>query len=110
VDLDQGIAEAIRWSDTRRQILINASATRTPLTGGLELALAKIGIEGFPLTTKNFRIVSIRKGQAQVNIGPSRVQVGEHDHFGVPAGIDAYISQIGSDPLITLDSMIVNTT
>jgi len=109
IDLDQRIVEPVKCTDTRREVLVEASATGTPRTGGLELALARVGTSGLSLTTTNFRIVSIISGRSRVSIGPSVAEVGQHSYVSVPPGINAGFYQIGSDPLVTLDSMIIAT-
>ncbi|HEY3130436.1 MAG TPA: hypothetical protein VGL91_13330, partial [Acidobacteriota bacterium] len=105
--LDKKIASLAQWSDTRREVLIPASSTGSVATGGLELGLAQIKNKALSLTANDFRIVSINKGRARVRVGPAESEVVEHDHFGVPAGTDAYIAPADSNPVVILDSMIL---
>lgn len=45
-------------------------------------------------------------GAGIVQIGPAEASIEPHDHFGVPAGLEAYVKQVGDEPLTMLDTVI----
>jgi mannose-6-phosphate isomerase-like protein (cupin superfamily) len=59
------------------------------------------------LSSAHYRIVSVQSGRGRVRIGAAQTEVGEHDHFGVPAGLACTLTQLGDDPLVFLDAMIL---
>ena len=54
----------------------------------------------------SFRIVSVAKGNGIVRIGSIEERLAPHDHFGIPSGLEAYVEQVGHDPLTLLDAVL----
>ena len=106
VYLEREIQAAARSNPSRRTVLIPASATDRDGSGGLELAVSRINAEGMPYPLDGFRIVAIVGGRGRVRIGPSEAMIGPRDHFGVPAGLEACVEQVGDEPLTALDTVI----
>ena len=105
--LDRVIERIERADNNAREIVVSAIRTSTPETGGLELSAARIGKDGAEMTCSSFRIVSVVKGKGKVRIGSVETEVGEHDHFGIPANLPATVAQIGNQPLVVLDAIIL---
>ena len=105
--LERAIGEAANQLATTRRVLIPAYRAGAPETGGLELAVTRVGPEGIHLTSDHFRIVSIRRGKARVCLGQQETELTEHDHFGVPAGIPCHLAQASPEPLVILDAMML---
>ena len=106
VYLEREIQQMTEETATGGRVLIPAAATQSGCCGGLELGIARVDQQGLDLASESYRIVSVCKGMAQITIGPASAELAEHDHVGVPAGLDARIVQAGQDPLVVLDATI----
>jgi hypothetical protein len=106
VYLERAIAAAAAWPGTRRETLIPAARTADPVSGGLWLGIARIGPAGADLTGDTYRILSIRRGRGQLRLGPVARELAPHDHVGLPAGLAAYLTPLGDEPLVLLESTI----
>ena len=106
VYLEREIRAAARSSPSRRNVLIPVSVTDRDGSGGLELAVSRINAGGMYYPLDSFRIVSIVGGRGRVRIGPAESDIGRRDHFGIPAGLEAFLEQHGDEPLVTLDTVI----
>jgi len=106
VHLERHIAAMAQLSTSRRQILVPASTMDRNGSGGLELSVARVSEKGLTLPLDQFRIVSVVTGRGKVRIGESISQIGCHDHFGIPAGMDAELRQEGQEALVVLDVLI----
>ena len=104
--LEREIRAAARSSPSRRNVLIPASVTDRDGSGGLELAVSRINRGGMPYPLDSFRIVSVVGGRGRVRIGPAESEIGPRDHFGIPAGLEAFLEQTGDEPLTALDTLI----
>ena len=104
--LERAIQDAAARKATARQVLIPASRAGGPEIGGLELAVAQVGREGLPLGSDQFRIISVQRGRAKIQVGPVERNLAEHDHLGIPAGMSAHIAPAGNSPLVILDSTL----
>jgi mannose-6-phosphate isomerase-like protein (cupin superfamily) len=91
---------------SRRRVLVPASATDRNGSGGLELAVTRANESGFTFARDGFRALSVVKGRGVATVGPVTRQVTEHDHFAVPAGMDAALRQHGDEPLVVLDALL----
>jgi len=106
VYLDREIAVAESSEPGRRIIVPSERTAGDSEAGALELAVARVDQKGMDLTSDTFRIVSIVRGSGLVQIAGIETTVSEHDHFGVPAGVGAYLKQEGDAPLVALDAVI----
>ncbi len=106
VYLERRIAEAEAKLGSWRVTLVPSSATERGPSGGLELNLTRIDSAGFPFPFDEFRIVSVVRGKGLARIAGIEQEVRAHDHFGIPAGLQATIRQQGPAPLVTLDALI----
>ncbi len=110
VFLDRAIQKFSTASANMRQVLIPAERAGSPEIGGLELSVNAIPAGEVSLTSQHYRIVSIRSGKGRVSINGWTMEVGPHDHFGVPAELSCCLSAISSDPLVYLDVMMLPVT
>ncbi len=106
VYLEREIRAAARSSPSRRNVLTSASVTDRDGSGGLELAVSRINRGGLHFPLDSFRIVSVVGGRGRVRIGPAETDIGPRDHFGIPAGLEAFLEQLGDEPLTVLDTVI----
>jgi hypothetical protein len=107
VFLERAIQGIIAGTGTTREVLIPAERVGSPDIGGLELAVNRVAQGATDLTSDHYRIVSVQSGKGRVRIGDAETEVGDHDHFGVPADLKCNLTQLGDDPLVFLDSMIL---
>lgn len=106
VYLERAIDEAAALPGSQRRVIIPASATDRDGVGGLELAVARVGTSELHLPADRFRAVSVVRGAGMVNIAGIEQLVQAHDHFGIPAGVEASLCQRGTQPFVILDSLI----
>jgi mannose-6-phosphate isomerase-like protein (cupin superfamily) len=106
VFLEKAIQDALAGPAFTREVLIPAARAGSHEIGGLELALGRVQRE-IDLSSDHYRIVSVRSGKGRVRIGDAQSEVSEHDHFGVPAGLECSLTQIGGDALVFLDATIL---
>lgn len=69
-------------------------------SGGLELNFTRIDHNGYHFAHDEYRIVSIARGQGVATIAGIEQEVKRHDHFGIPAGLQAELRQTGDEPLV----------
>ena len=106
VYLEHHIDQAAAMASTWRRVLIPHTVTNRSGSGGLELAITRINPVEFSFPVDSFRIVSVVRGRGRVRIGQVERDVESHDHFGIPAGMEGTLIQLGDDPLVVLDSTI----
>lgn len=106
VFLERAIQSAITQSSFSREVLIPADRAGSQEIGGLQLAVGRAHGK-VDLASDHYRIVSVQSGKGRVRIGDAQTDVGEHDHFGVPVGLECTLTQLGDDPLVFLDAMIL---
>ena len=104
--LEREISKAAAKFPSVRYPIIPASVTDRDGTGGLELSVARVNERGLTLRTDHFCIVSVVHGCGIVQMAGAESPISLHDHFGVPAGIPAFLRQEGKVPLVTLDAVI----
>lgn len=107
--VERDIARFAAMDKTTRETLIPAEATASGKVGALEMGIARVDPDGLDLTGDRYNIVSVVSGQAEITIGPVSAQLETHDHVGIPARVSANIRQTGSDPLVILDAVIVES-
>jgi len=106
VFLERAIKHALTQTTFSREVLIPAEHAGSHEIGGLELAVDRVHGK-VELSSDHYRIVSVQSGKGRVRIGDVQTEVNEHDHFGVPIGLECTLSQLGGDPLVFLDAMML---
>jgi hypothetical protein len=104
--LERAIQRALTESTISREVLIPAERAGSREIGGLELGVGRVHGE-IDLSFGHYRIVSVQSGKGRVRIGDAQTEVSAHDHFGVPASLACTLTQLGSDPLVYLDAMML---
>jgi len=104
--LERALKRARTQTTLTREVLIPKERAGSKEIGGLELAVNRSHGET-DLSSDHYRIVSVQSGKGRVRIGSAQKDVSEHDHFGVPAGLACTLTQLGDDPLVFLDAMIL---
>lgn len=107
VFLERAIARVKAGTGFTREVLIPAHRAGSEEIGGLELALTRSGPRSFEIFSDYYKIISVQSGQAGVRIGNVEAEVGEHDHFGIPANITCHVTPRDSDAVVFLDAVIV---
>jgi hypothetical protein len=107
VFLERAIHRMAAGTGAAREVLIPAERAGSPEIGGLELAVNRAANEGSELAADRYRIVSVQSGRGRIRMGGAEVEVRQHDHFGVPAGLNCSLVPAGDSPLICLDAMIL---
>jgi hypothetical protein len=106
IHLERMIAQAEKMASCWRTTLIPYSVTSRGSTGGLELCLTRINPSGWKFPLDEFRAVSVVRGEGVVSMAGLEQTVSHHDHFGIPAGMEAVVKQVGEAPLVMLDATI----
>lgn len=106
VYLEQEIARVIDRYSSVRYPIIPAERTDRNGVGGLELSIARVTSRGMELQPDRFCAVSVVRGRGVLAMAREQIEITEHDHFGIPAGLAATITQIGDEPLVLLDSVL----
>jgi mannose-6-phosphate isomerase-like protein (cupin superfamily) len=104
--LERAIERARTQTTVSRELLIPAERAGCHEIGGLELAVNRVQGQT-DLSSDHYRIVSVQSGKGRVRIGAAQTEVSEHDHFGVPLDLTCTLTQLGDDPLVFLDAMIL---
>jgi mannose-6-phosphate isomerase-like protein (cupin superfamily) len=104
--LERDIQRALTQTNFSREVLVPAERAGSQEIGGLELAVGRVQKE-VDLSSDHYRIVSVQSGKGRVKIGAVQKEVSAHDHFGVPAGLECTLTQLGSDALVFLDARIL---
>jgi len=108
--LDRAIAAAAEWPETRSRVLVPTERTAgsgpAARAGALELLLQRIDPRGTQLWFDSYCILSVVRGCGLLALGAAEREVSRHDHFGIPAGMRAYLRQTGPEPLVVLEAMI----
>ena len=108
VYLEREISRVESMQGSCREILIPSTLTASPGTAGLEMGLGKVEAGGLSLTDDRFRIVSVRRGAAEIRVGPACAELQAHDHVGIPGGMEAQISSKQGEPVLFLDAFLVS--
>ena len=104
--LERELSRIEKGSGSDREIVIPSSATASHSPGGLELGIGRAGPEGLSLTETCFRILSLQRGTARIRIGPVTSALEEHDHVGIPGGMEAEIVPKGKTSVVFLDTFL----
>ena len=108
VYVEREISRIASGQGSYREVLIPYDVTTSPATGGLEMGLGRVEPEGLSLTDNRFRIVSVRRGTAEIKVGPVCAELQAHDHVGIPGGMKARIVGKGGEPVLFLDAFLVS--
>lgn len=106
VQLEAEVAKAASRYSSLRYVLIPADRTDRAGVGGLELSIARVTERALEFRADRFCAVSVVQGRGMLRLAGQEIEVSAHDHFGIPSGMTASLQQLGSDPLVTLDSVL----
>lgn len=104
--LEREIAKAAASDSSVRYPIIDAEKTDRDGVGGLELSVSRISSHGSVLQPEQFCAVSVVHGCGVLELAGEKIDIVPHDHFGIPAGLTATITQTGSEPLVLLDAVL----
>ncbi len=83
-----------------RHVLIDAARTSRPEIGGLELAAYRLGKQATTVEFSEFRILSVREGQASLALAGVATELRPGDHVGIPAGLPATLRAVDGVGLV----------
>ena len=106
VYLERELSRMGEGSGNDRKILISSSATASPRAGALEMGIGRANAEGLSLQEERFRMVSVQSGAAEIKIGSVTAKLEEHDHVGIPGGMEAQIVSKETRPVVFLDAFL----
>ena len=106
IHLEQEIARVIDRYSSVRYPIIPVEKTDRDGVGGLELSIARITERGMELHPDRFCAVSVVRGRGLLAMAGEQIEITARDHFGIPAGLAATITQIGDGPLVLLDAVL----
>jgi mannose-6-phosphate isomerase-like protein (cupin superfamily) len=106
VHLEREIAKVSQRHSSIRYPIIPAEKTDRGGVGGLELSIARVTGSGIELCPERFCIVSVVRGRGILAMAGEQTEITARDHFGIPAGIPATITAVGTEPLVLLDAVL----
>ena len=107
--LEREISKVIENQSCVRYPIIPSERTARDGVGGLELSIARVTAQGMELHMDRFCIVSVIRGRGILALANQQVEIAAHDHFGIPAGMKATITEVGTEPLVFLDAVFRTT-
>ena len=110
VRLEREIARAAGRHGNVRYPIIPAERTDRDGVGGLELSISRVTSRGFALRTERFCAMSVVLGRGVLELAGEKIEIAPHDHFGIPAGLTATITETGGEPLVLLDAVLRSTS
>lgn len=106
VPLERAIQRMKSGSGFAREVLVPAGRAGSREIGSLELAVTG-GQDPIEIHSHHYRIISVQSGRARIQIGNAQAEVGEHDHFGIPAEMDCLLTPRTVEPFVFLDAAIL---
>lgn len=106
VYLEREIARVLERYTSLRYPIIPAEKTDRDGVGGLELSIARVTSRGFELRPDRFCAVSVVRGCGVLEMAGEQIEIAAHDHFGIPAGLTATLTESGAEPLVLLDAVL----
>lgn len=104
--MERALQRALNPATVSREVLIPAKRAGSREIGGMELTVGRVRAIT-DLSSDHYRTVSVQSGRGRVRIGAAQKDVSAHDHFGVPAGLECTLTELGGDPLVFLDAIIL---
>lgn len=104
--MERALQRALTQATVSREVLLPAKRAGSREIGGMELTVGRVR-GTTDLSSDHYRIVSVQSGRGRVRIGAAQKDVSAHDHFGVPAGLECTLTELGGDPLVFLDAIIL---
>lgn len=107
--LEREIGKVGKERTTHRRAIIAAALTARNGAHGIELSVARVAKDPLVLESPGFRAVSIVSGRGRLQLAGEEIEIGPHDHFGIPSGLSAIItcsSPSQGDPLVLLESVL----
>lgn len=109
VRLESEIAKAAGRYGNVRYPIIPAKKTDRDGVGGLELSVSRVTSRGFDFRPDRFCAMSVVLGRGVLELAGEKIAIASHDHFGIPAGLTATITETGGEPLVLLDAILRST-
>ena len=109
VRLESEIAKAAGRYGNVRYPIIPAKKTDRDGVGGLELSVSRVTSRGFDFRPDRFCAMSVVLGRGDLELAGEKIAISTHDHFGIPAGLTATITETGGEPLVLLDAILRST-
>ncbi|MBI3850410.1 MAG: hypothetical protein HY298_08990 [Verrucomicrobia bacterium] len=106
VHLEREIAKVVDRYSSVRYPIIPAERTDRDGVGGLELSIARVTARGIELRPDRFCAVSVVRGRGILVMANEQIEIAAHAHFGIPAGLTATITEVGTEPLVLLDAIL----
>jgi mannose-6-phosphate isomerase-like protein (cupin superfamily) len=106
VHLEREIAKVVEHQFSVRYSIIPAERTDRNGVGGLELSIARVTAQGMKLHMDRYCTFSVVRGRGILALANQQIEIAAHDHFGIPAGLTANITEIGTEPLVLLDAVL----
>ncbi|MBM3845912.1 MAG: hypothetical protein FJ405_06465 [Verrucomicrobia bacterium] len=106
VYLEREIEKVIERYTSVRYPIIPTEKTDRDGVGGLELSIARVTDRGMELRPDRFCAVSVVRGNGVLEMAGEKIAVTARDHFGIPAGLTAVITDTGREPLVLLDAVL----
>jgi mannose-6-phosphate isomerase-like protein (cupin superfamily) len=110
VPLEREIEKAAGRYGNVRYPIIRAERTDREGVGGLELSVSRVNTHGLELRLDRFCAVSVVRGRGVLQLAGESIAIAAHDHFGIPAGLTARMTQTGTEPLVLLDAVLRTTS
>jgi quercetin dioxygenase-like cupin family protein len=108
--LEREIGKMAHEGNTHRRAIIPAALTARDGAHGIELSVARVAKDPLVLESPGFRAVSIVSGRGCLQLAGEEIEIGPHDHFGIPSGLSAIITCSSPspqrDPLVLLESVL----
>ena len=107
--LEREIEKAAQEPTTHRRAIIPAALTARNGAHGIELSVARVADDPLVLESPSFRAVSVVRGRGHLQLAGEEIEIAPHDHFGIPAGLAATLTQStapNGEPLVLLDALL----
>jgi hypothetical protein len=109
VFLKREIGRAAAEATTHQRVILPASRTGRGGAGGIELSIARVADDPLVLASPVFRAISVVRGHGCLSLAGEQIEIGPHDHFGIPAGLQATLKGSGAssrEPFVFLDAIL----
>jgi mannose-6-phosphate isomerase-like protein (cupin superfamily) len=106
VMLEREIDKAFAGYGSARYPIIPAKLTDHGGVGGLELSVSRVNSGGLEVRADRFCAMSVVRGRGVLELAGESTCLSAHDHFGIPAGLTAKVTAVGSSNLVLLDAVL----
>jgi mannose-6-phosphate isomerase-like protein (cupin superfamily) len=109
VFLEREIGRVAAEATTHQRVILPASRTGRGGAGGIELSIARVADDPLVLASPVFRVISVVRGHGCLSLAGEQIEIGPHDHFGIPAGLPATLARVSlpdGEPLVLLGAVL----